>query len=146
MFLASLFTAAWVVFARYPEVQCQQQTLRLVPHRPAARAPDGVCAQVHVNVVPFSRATGHSEQWAKIITSVTFFRTTRNVETSGHLNYFARALWRHFMVYWCFYVRILVTIWLNCLGDFYKVFFLWNSSSLLWTKKLHLTFVLHKGK
>ncbi len=36
---------------------------------------------------------------AKNMTSVMFFKSTRQVKASGHLDYFRRAVWRHFIVF-----------------------------------------------
>ncbi len=53
-------------------------------------------------------------------------------------------------ILWFYYVFlnvwILVSSRLNCLGDDFNVFFLWNSGSVLWTKKLHPTFRQHEGE
>ncbi len=48
------------------------------------------------------------------------------------------------MVY--FYIWILVTIHFGCFADYCQAFFLWNSSSVLWIKKLHSTFYQHEGE
>ncbi len=79
--------------------------------------------------------------------SVTFFKTTWHVEASGHLLYFGRAVWIHFMVLLCNFsnqVLILVTIRYNCLRVYCDAFFLWNSSSVLWAEILLMTFHRHE--
>ncbi len=36
--------------------------------------------------------------------SVTFFKTTWHVESSGHLDYFGQEVWRHFMILLCIFL------------------------------------------
>ncbi len=76
------------------------------------------------------------------------FKSTWHVDTSGHLDYFGRAVWRRFMnLLQIFNSHLnLISIRFNCLVDGFHAPVLWNSSSVLWTKKLYSTFYQHEGE
>ncbi len=164
IFFASVFAVAcsslhWKcrpVFTCYSEVRCQQQT----PDLPAswscwlASSPwfplellgklQTVCAHMHIPPQEL-QATVNSENMA----SVTFFHNGsayRGFSTLGLL--WTSSMETFYGLIMCVFSNIwnLVTIHFNCLGNYCKAFFLWNSSSILWTKKLQQTFHAHEGE
>ncbi len=72
---------------------------------------------------------------AKNMASVTFFKTTRHVEASGHLDYFRQSVWRHFTVFLMFKTWSPFT---SIVWEITATLFPVKLQQYLWTTKLHL--------
>ncbi len=80
-------------------IACKHSSSETMSSRWSRLTPPHVCTLLSQEL----QAPGNSE--ARNISSLTFFKTTWHVEAAGHLDYFAQAVWRHFMfLFHIFYV------------------------------------------